>query len=973
MARRTRNRRTRRTRRTRRKSTMRSTLERSLRKTIERSIRKSLKKLTNRKTKKKKRKTKRKKKLQRGGDGQDKALIIKIFNRKFMKLGKYISSTVLDVGDFNPDIQQTLQTKDGLIRMWKEIITEYLTTRQRRRDAFSNTEDRAPGEGKLEEKDIKEVLELIIQEDPARKQNIIIGGNILTGAEFTDGNPIFHSMLLEDMVKELIEFYEGQLRRPAQPVPKKRPPPLPKRAAPAGAAPVVALEPAAAAAQPAAAIEPAALEPAVAPPAVAAPAAAQPEPVPAVAVKGGVGVVPAADAASLLEIIKTTIKTYNPLLPNLYTVNQGPAEKKIAVENGLKDGIDKYIQQQRGRGVQDDAIRSVIGALARDYFPLNESTAEPDNWLIKLLGIKEETKDADSDELYNTPQYSTLRANLRAKVAAAPAHAGHFSLALGPVAGRIPDTNWIKTTNDEGDEYYSSTVYENQVREMPDGVRWAKSLAVYGDQLIGNTGWTRFTDDEGNFYFRKNVEGWTPQWDIPDEVLAFLEQAEEAPVIPPFSEPAAEPAAAEPAALEPAAALPVVALPVVAQQESAEPVAPEPVAAEPVAGRIPGTNWIKVTDDEGEYYSSTVGLDDVWWVPDGVRWAKSLAVYGDQLIGNTGWTRFTDDEGNFYFRKNVEGWTPQWDIPDEVLAFLEQAEEAPVIPPFSEPAAEPAAAEPVVAQQESAEPVAPEPVEDGEPVVAPVALEPAAAEDGEPVVVAEGQPEGQPGAAVAGVGGMNCGEINKDINILGERIKDLEQNKLDLTAQLQAALAAAGPGGGGGGEEGDAALGAKIAGLERDIARTAAELEKCHQEKLVLKEKLKKLIKELYCSILAKVRISKLAHGGGGGDGSRKYLLPDPLRKDIGLESPDLNAPFDRSAAPGIPYYWILFALLSDNLLDPLNSSLGGDKVLTDEQRNEIMSAEGINQAAGEGPRQREYIQKLISALLDHFFAAGGA
>jgi hypothetical protein len=233
MARRTK--RNRRTRRTRRKSTI-SKLEISLRKTIERSIRKSLKKLTNRKTKKKKRKTKRKKKLQRGGDEQDKALIIKIFNRKFMNLGKDISSAVVEAGHFlNRLTLQGLQTKAGLIRGMREIITEYLTTRQIRGHDRVLT-DRAVGEGKLDEKDIKEVLELIIQEDLKSLRNISIGGKILTGAEFTGGGEaILRSMLIDELVEELFDFYEGGQRAAQE---KKGPPPLQKRAVPVQQEPV---------------------------------------------------------------------------------------------------------------------------------------------------------------------------------------------------------------------------------------------------------------------------------------------------------------------------------------------------------------------------------------------------------------------------------------------------------------------------------------------------------------------------------------------------------------------------------------------------------------------------------------------------------------------------------------------------------------------------------------------------------------
>ena len=137
-----------------------------------------------------------------------------------------------------------------------------------------------------------------------------------------------------------------------------------------------------------------------------------------------------------------------------------------------------------------------------------------------------------------------------------------------------------------------------------------------------------------------------------------------------------------------------------------------------------------------------------------------------------------------------------------------------------------------------------------------------------------------------------------------------------------------------------------------------------------MEERLKKLIKELYCSILTKVRISKLANGQVDANQPAEPVrlhLPDQLRNDIGLESPGLNFTAAPRPYPGIPYYWILYALLSDNLLTALQTGLGGDRILTVEQRQEIMVSENINDLGAGGGGMQGYIQKLVDALLDHF------
>jgi len=199
--------------------------------------------------------------------------------------------------------------------------------------------------------------------------------------------------------------------------------------------------------------------------------------------------------------------------------------------------------------------------------------------------------------------------------------------------------------------------------------------------------------------------------------------------------------------------------------------------------------------------------------------------------------------------------------------------------------------------------------------------------------------------------GSNCGEINEDINILRKRINALEQNKLDLTAQLQAARAVA-PGGGGGGEDGDDAPVAKIGALEQELLKCAGELEKCKQEKRVLEENLKKLIKELYCSILAKVRISRLAHPGAG--------IPPEVFNDIGL-----------TGLANISYESVLQALLSDILVGALEEGLrppgyqslaDQTPILTQVELNSIRMAEGVG--ARIAPPRRDLIEALYRHIL---------
>jgi len=689
--RRTRNRRTRRTR---RKSTMRSTLERSLRKTIERTIRKSLKKLTNRKTKKKKRKTKRKKKLQRGGDRQDKALIIKLFNDKYLLADRNITSVVFGAeGDFKPGILQNLQTKDGLITYMKDIITEYLHTPQKRDGDVYNTDDRAAGEGKLDRKDIKEVLELIIQEDPQSGQNISIGGQVLTGAIFVKGDAIFRRVLIEDLARELFGFYEGQ--REAQSVPKKGPPPLPKRKASVQTL-VIEQE------QEGAPAVPAFIEPVVAP----------------------VAVPPPLQPLGLAAYIERLIRMFG-------------QEQRVFVSTG-----------------------------------------------------------SDADDI-------------------------NEQMNLSAVMNRLTGAGYAG----EG---------------APDPII---QIGIYN------------TDNPGDVFMHN-----------PMPIKDLLEVVE--------AEQAAQAAAA-----------------------AADP-GPDPELAQKVdaATKIQSARrGVKVRQEQQ---------------------ARGAAATKIQALQRRRGSR----------QASVTPLAPG----------------APVAPELA--------------------PAAPEPAELAQPApVAPEVAQPAPA---------------APAVEVALAAGSNCDTINADINILREKIDALEREKLGLESNIASLQAAAAEGGDAGAAEALALVRAQLQraaqAARRQLIRVGGELEECNRQKDAMEERLKKLIKELYCSILTKVRISKLANGQVGPMANRpaepaRLHLPDQLRNDIGLESPELNFTAAPRPYPGIPYYWILYALLSDNLLTALQTGLGGDRILTVEQRQEIMVSENINDLGAGGGGMQGYIQKLVDALLDHF------
>ena len=113
---------------------------------------------------------------------------------------------------------------------------------------------------------------------------------------------------------------------------------------------------------------------------------------------------------------------------------------------------------------------------------------------------------------------------------------------------------------------------------------------------------------------------------------------------------------------------------------------------------------------------------------------------------------------------------------------------------------------------------------------------------------------------------------------------------------------------------------------------------------------LRKLIKELYCSILTKVRISRLV--------TTTYpprlfsnMLPEPLRRDIGL-----------GEHPALTYEFVLHALLSNRLLNNLNRA-PDPPILTPDERNDILQAEGLVPIP---PGTEAAIGEVIGSLLNH-------
>ena len=210
-----------------------------------------------------------------------------------------------------------------------------------------------------------------------------------------------------------------------------------------------------------------------------------------------------------------------------------------------------------------------------------------------------------------------------------------------------------------------------------------------------------------------------------------------------------------------------------------------------------------------------------------------------------------------------------------------------------------------------------------------------------PVLVAGPEPEPAPVLAPApvavAVGGTTCDVINKDITLLGAKINALETEKEILERSLA-----------GKGADKD-----EVDRLNGIIAQVQAELTECNRKKALLEQELAKLIKELYCSILAKVRISRLAytvqyagsqtdsagrpvpkatvtpvHGGGLDE-----PLPDPLRVDIGLAG----------ATSVVTYGVVLQALLSDQMVGGAAGALG--EILSEGERRSIRAAEGLTVA----------------------------
>ena len=220
-------------------------------------------------------------------------------------------------------------------------------------------------------------------------------------------------------------------------------------------------------------------------------------------------------------------------------------------------------------------------------------------------------------------------------------------------------------------------------------------------------------------------------------------------------------------------------------------------------------------------------------------------------------------------------------------------------------------------------------------------------------------PAPEPPPAPAGVGvvaaGSNCKEIQENITILQRKIKTLEDDKRRLQEAIGARTGAGDARTGAGDAGSAAALVASQQELERvqqSLAQVQAELDECIKQKDFLMNELKKLIKELYCSILTKVRISRLVKTTTPAP-LLSNMLPEPLRRDIGLG--EYNA---------LTYEVVLHALLSDNLLYmDLNRGLPGPPILTRDERNEILQAEGLVPIP---PGAQEMVGRVRGSLLNH-------
>ena len=194
-----------------------------------------------------------------------------------------------------------------------------------------------------------------------------------------------------------------------------------------------------------------------------------------------------------------------------------------------------------------------------------------------------------------------------------------------------------------------------------------------------------------------------------------------------------------------------------------------------------------------------------------------------------------------------------------------------------------------------------------------------------------------PAPVAVAVGGTTCDEINKDITLLGAKIKDLETEKEILERDLSTART--------GGT-------AEVDNINRQLIAVQAELKECNRKKALLEQELTKLIKELYCSILAKVRISRLAHPSAG--------IPQEVVNDIGL-----------TGLANISYESVLKALLSDRLVGALEEGLrppgyqslaDQTPILTQVELNSIRMAEGVG--ARIAPPRHDLIEALYRHIL---------
>ena len=177
--------------------------------------------------------------------------------------------------------------------------------------------------------------------------------------------------------------------------------------------------------------------------------------------------------------------------------------------------------------------------------------------------------------------------------------------------------------------------------------------------------------------------------------------------------------------------------------------------------------------------------------------------------------------------------------------------------------------------------------------------------------------------------GSNCGDLQDQLSRLNRMIDGLKRHNMEL------ARAASAKGGNA----------AEVVRLQQDIYRNNRQLAACEEEKIRLKGRLEKLMKELYCSILTKVRIAKMvAPPSADGGHKNSYRVAPATLREIGLNGIIVG------------YFTLLIAILTIPDMTPGNQF---SSLLDDEEIQAIMVAEELVDATTTPAQLRDRVLGL--------------